>query len=211
MKLQNILRGTVAACTVAIALSAAGCTDPKDFNGKLTITRGAVDGLPTVVATQKTTGEATITAVDFDKRTVDLKGSDGKVQSFKVPKSVVNFKQVKQGDVVKVKYSEAIEAHVRKSPTEPQITEAGVIATAPPGDKPGIFAYRLVESNCTVQKIDYIARTITLVGMSDKPVSFKVSDLLTNFENIKVGDQVIFTYSESLVIEVAPPASAPAK
>jgi hypothetical protein len=203
MKIQKFTRTLVAAGIAALTLGAVGCMEwPKETTKSTVISRAAVDGIPHVTATKKTSGEAKIAAVDFDKRTVDLLDADGKVQKFNVPQYVVNFPQIKKGDLVKVDYTETLEANLRKAGTELKVTEAGIIATAPKGDKPGLLAVRTVETLCNVQSIDYPKHQITLVGVKDTPVTFKVSELLPGFENIKVGDQVIFTFTESLIINV---------
>jgi hypothetical protein len=51
---------------------------------------------------------ANVEAIDYGKRTVDVKGPLGNVRTFKVDKGVKNFDQVKKGDQVVIRHTEAI-------------------------------------------------------------------------------------------------------
>jgi Cu/Ag efflux protein CusF len=57
---------------------------------------------------------ANVEAIDYGKRTVDLKGPLGNVRTLKVDKSVKNFDQVKKGDQVVIRHTEAIAISVTK-------------------------------------------------------------------------------------------------
>ena len=57
---------------------------------------------------------ANVEAIDYAKRTVDLKGPLGTVRTLKVDKSVKNFDQVKKGDQVVIRHTEAIALSVTK-------------------------------------------------------------------------------------------------
>ena len=49
------------------------------------------------------------------KRTVTLKGPEGKIQTYKVGEEVKNFKQVKKGDQVVLRVTEALALEVEKN------------------------------------------------------------------------------------------------
>lgn len=57
---------------------------------------------------------ANVEAIDYGKRTVDVKGPLGNVRTLKVDKSVKNFDQVKKGDQVVIRHTEAIALSVTK-------------------------------------------------------------------------------------------------
>jgi len=52
---------------------------------------------PGVVRVETATITATVEAIDYDKRTVDLKGPRGNVVTLKVGPEAKNFKQIKPG------------------------------------------------------------------------------------------------------------------
>ncbi|MGN6718911.1 MAG: hypothetical protein ACTHLX_16135 [Candidatus Binatia bacterium] len=79
---------------------------------------------------------ATFETIDYDKRTVDLKGPRGNVVTLKVGPEAKNFKQIKTGDHVTAKYYRATAIYVRK-PNEPPFVEGGsAVQVAAPGQKP---------------------------------------------------------------------------
>jgi len=192
-------RRFIYAALVAGVLAVSGCSQPSET---FTIDRTTVNGLPSIASTASVTGTVKIEAIDYDNRSVALQGPDGKSEIFKVPPEVRNFNQIKQGDVVKVQYMQTIDVNVRKVGQPLSTAEVTGVATAPLGDKPGVVAVRTVQTLANVQAIDYQARTVTLVGMGDKPVTFNVNPKLTSFDNVVVGDQVIFTYTEAVMIDV---------
>ncbi|MGO9689996.1 MAG: hypothetical protein ACLP2X_15830 [Syntrophobacteraceae bacterium] len=49
------------------------------------------------------------------KRTVTLKGPEGKIRTYKVGKEVKKFKQVKKGDQVVLRVTEALALEVEKN------------------------------------------------------------------------------------------------
>ena len=57
---------------------------------------------------------AKIEAINYKNRTVSLKGPDGQVKTLKVGNNVKNFKAVKKGDEVVVRFTEALAITVAK-------------------------------------------------------------------------------------------------
>lgn len=64
------------------------------------------------VATQEI--RATVEAIDYENRLVTLRGPRGNAVTLRVDESVVNFKNVKQGDEVVARHTEAMAINVRK-------------------------------------------------------------------------------------------------
>ncbi len=80
---------------------------------------GAVEVVPkgqkpaaTVVDTVEITG--TVEAIDYAKRTVTLKGPQGNARTIKVDPSVKRFKEVKKGEQVVARFTEALAISVKK-------------------------------------------------------------------------------------------------
>ena len=65
-----------------------------------------------MVATVEVT--AVVTAINYTKRTLKLKGPDGKIKTFTVDKAVKNFKNIKKGDDVFLRVTEAVAIMVEK-------------------------------------------------------------------------------------------------
>lgn len=57
---------------------------------------------------------ANVEAIDYQNRTITLRGPEGQVKTFKVDERVQNFGQIKQGDQVVLRHTEAIAIYVTK-------------------------------------------------------------------------------------------------
>jgi hypothetical protein len=66
-----------------------------------------------MVSTVEVTG--TVGAVDLNKRTVTLKGPEGKTRTLKVDPSVKRLAEVKKGDQVVARHTEALVLSIDKS------------------------------------------------------------------------------------------------
>jgi len=156
---------------------------------------------PTVMKEMETVMTATVVAIDLEKRIVTLKGEDGEVRDVKVGQEAVNLPQVKVGDLVTVKFYESIAVEVIKPGTYAGTGEKTAIVRAKPGEMPGGMAARQVTVTATITAIDRQKSTITLKGPEGKLTTVKVQDP-TNLEKVKVGDELMITYTEALAISV---------
>ena len=125
---------------------------------------------PNAVVSREASITATVEAIDYDKRTVDLKGPKGNVVTLKVGPEAKNFNQVKTGDRVTAKYYESTAIQVRK-PSEPPFAEKqSTVQVAPKGASPGGVAVETSEMTAVVDAINYKTRTVTLRGPQQKTV-----------------------------------------
>ena len=63
---------------------------------------------PAVIMADTVEITANVEAIDYQNRTITLKGPQGNVKTFKVDPGVQRFDQIKQGDQVVVNYTEAL-------------------------------------------------------------------------------------------------------
>jgi hypothetical protein len=160
------------------------------------------DDKPGVVVVDAASITATVEAIDYDKRTVDLKGPRGNVVRLKVSPEAKNFKQIKTGDKVTAKYYDATAIYVRK-PNEPPFAEgASAVQVAAPGEKPGAIAVDTAEMTARVEDIDYNKRTVTLRGPQQKTATFKVSDKVKRLNEVKKGDEIVIRHTQAVAIDV---------
>jgi len=113
----------------------------------------------------------------------------------------VNLPQVKVGDLVTVKFYESIAVEVIKPGTAMGAGEKTAIVRAKPGEMPGGMVARQVSVTATITAIDKQKSTITLKGPEGKLNTVKVQDP-ANLEKVKVGDDLMITYTEALAISV---------
>jgi hypothetical protein len=156
---------------------------------------------PKVVRERVATVTATVQAIDLANRIVTLKGPKGKVVDLKVGEQVKNLPQVKVGDLVVAKYYESIAVQVLKPGETGGAGAAGVVAAAKPGERPAGLVANQVTVTATIEDISPKKTYMTLKGPDGKSVDVKVRDP-KNLEKVKVGDQVMITYTEALAISV---------
>jgi len=196
---MKTMQGMLLAGLAALAMAMAGCASEGSSSN---IDRKTVDGLPSVTATGTSWADVKVEAVDYWDRAVALTGPDGKTHIFKVGPEVRNLNQLKKGDTVRVEYAEQLTVNVRKS-NEPLSVDAMVaLERSAVGSKPGMVATRIVETDTTVQRIDYDTRRVTFMGPDGNTFSLTASDKLKNLDKVKVGDRVVFTYAEAVSIQV---------
>jgi len=154
-----------------------------------------------VVREREAVMTATVVAVDLQNRYVTLKGPDGALRDIKVGEEAVNLPQVKVGDLVTVKFYESIAVEVIKPGTAMGAGEKTAIVRAKPGEMPGGMAARQVSVTAIITAIDKQKNTMTLKGPEGKLVNVQVQDP-ANLEKVKVGDELMITYTEALAISV---------
>jgi hypothetical protein len=165
-------------------------------------TKGAAPAAPAkVVKERAAVMTATVQAIDLNTRIVTLKGPKGEVRDIKVGEEAVNLPQVKVGDLVTVKYYESLAIEVIKPGTVSGAGEKSAIVRAKPGEMPGGMAARQSTVTATVTAIDKKKGTISLKGPEGKTVVAKAEDP-KNLEKVKVGDELMITYTEALAISV---------
>lgn len=160
------------------------------------------EGKPQVTKERFVTATATVEAVDMDSRIVTLKGNRGRIFDVTAGPRVKNLAQLKKGDLVTVKYYEAISAKVYKPGEAPKAAEAsGSLETAKAGEKPGGELKVEKTTTATIEAIDMEKPEVTLKTMGGKYLTAKVEDpkLLAN---VKVGDEVVITYKEAFAVSV---------
>lgn len=162
-------------------------------------------GKPGVVDIEVVAFEATVTAIDSQKRAITLKGPEGATKTFTVGNEVRNFDQIKPGDKVKIESIEETALFVRKASEPPDAAEATMVSVAPKGKKPGLVTVNTVEISADVKAIDYQKRTVTLQGPQGNLATYKVGPSVKRFNAVKKGDQVVLRVTEALAIVVTKP------
>ena len=175
---------------------------------------------PAVVVANKTSATLDVVAVDHDKRTVTLRGGDGKEFSMNVPDSVRNLDQVQPGDQLTVTYDVATAVFLQKadpgsgssddtsasegssSPGGPSAATYETVEVAPRGEKPAGIRTRVIQIKATVEDVDYDKRQVTLRGPQGNERTIDVGDNVPNFDQIKKGDTVLVRHTEAVAATV---------
>jgi hypothetical protein len=195
--MDSMKKGLVVAAAVVLMLSLASGV----FAQYKASAPAAPAEQPRVVREAEAVMTATVVAIDLQKRIVTLKGDDGEVRDIKVGEEAVNLPQVKVGDLVTVKFYESIAVEVIKPGTYAGTGEKTAIVRAKPGEMPGGMAARQVTVTATITAIDKQKSTISLKGPEGNLTTVKVQDP-ANLDKVKVGDELMITYTEALAISV---------
>jgi ribosomal protein L6P/L9E len=146
---------------------------------------------------------ARVEAIDAATREVTLKGPKGKVETITAGPDVRNFDQIKVGDMVVVRYVEALTLTLQKDGKELRAKgEAVDGARSPAGDKPAGIVGRQVEVTADVIAVNAKTQTLTLKGPK-RTIDLKVPDT-QQFKLVKVGDQIHAVYTEAVALSVEP-------
>ena len=162
----------------------------------------AANEKPSVEQSMVTTIEAIVEAVDYDKRTVMLKGPDGTSVTVEVQDYVKNFAQVDVGDLLSVEYIESIKVEVFVPGKVKTAVEAVMIeGKAKPGQKPAKVVVQEVAVLTTIEAIDKENQQVTLKNAQGQSKTVQVRNP-DNLDKVDVGDQVLITYTAALGISV---------
>ena len=192
----------VAFIAVMMAITLASCATTETAD-KTTGSEMAQPPKPGVVAVEVTEWTATVKSVDYAKKTVVLE-RDGKTATVDASYAK-RLDEIKPGDVVKVAHIEEIAIYVRKAEQGPMASEARTVELAPKTQGPGGIMTETKQVVANVEAIDYTQRTITLQRPDGSVKTFKVSDAVEKFDQIKKGDQVVLEYTEAIAISVEKP------
>jgi len=155
----------------------------------------------TVVASVSAT--ATVTSINQKTREVTIKTDDGVEHSFVASQDVKNLAQVKKGDIITVKYTEALAYQVRKHGTASGVETTEAAAAAKAGAKPAGAVAQQTSVTVTITAIDPTIPTVTFMGPKGNTKTIKVQDP-QKLVGVKVGDLVDLTYTEAIAVKVDP-------
>lgn len=185
---------------LSLSVGAAGCS------GKLGEPVALVNPLPRgEAATSVDTFTATISAIDYQARTVTLRSESGEARKFRVGPEVQNFSQAKVGDRVTIGYVQAVAMDVGPDDGSFRPSVTTTFDRAAPGSKPAALATQTVTLKASVEAIDHDKRLIALRGPEGNTVTLKVGETAQRFREVKKGDRVVVVYSEAIAIAVSAP------
>jgi hypothetical protein len=122
---------------------------------------------------------------------------------------VRNFDQIKVGDKLKVKYTEALTLELKKNgKAVVGRSDSASMDRAGPGQKPGGVAMREVSVTSDVVGVNTRTNVVSVKNEHGEVVDLHLKDP-EQVKLVKKGDQVQATYTEAVAISLEP--AAPAK
>jgi hypothetical protein len=161
------------------------------------------EGVPGGVVLETEELLASVSAVDPAKRTFTLRDDLGNQRTLVAPEQMQNFDQLKVGDRVKAVIAQERIVYLRQPGEPAEDGAAGMLATAPLGDKPGMLAAETVEITALVKGMDTTLRTATLQLPDGSERTIKVRpdvEMKTEY----LGRQVVLRVTTAVAISVQP-------
>lgn len=212
MKLSSF-KPTVTALAIGFGVSAGVLAQSPSAGNPTVATPGpvaaAVKGPVVVVESTSISGK--VAAINPGIRHVVVTGDNGRMAAMFVGPNVRNFENLKLGDRVTVRYTEALALAISKGGpgTESQIgeirtkVEADAARQAAPGGKPGMSAMEQTTMVANVFEIDRARGILTLRGTDGVPVDIKVADK-NALDQIRLNDQIVIGYRQSAALSIEP-------
>jgi len=161
-------------------------------------------GVPGGVFVNTVDVSARVTAIDKANRKLTLLAPDGEKYPVTVGPEAVNFDQIKVGDLVKATLTEELVVFMDDEDAPADQGEAGVVALAPKGAKPGGVVAQVTQVAGTVVAIDRTKRTATLRFDDGSTETFPVREDI-DLSRHEVGERVVFRVTEMIAISVEKP------
>lgn len=167
------------------------------------------------VTVQVVSAAGTVTSIDRINRLVAMKGHDGRMVSLLVGPNIRNFENLKVGDEVTVRFTEAYALAIAKGEKDDESkigelrtkVEAESAKQAAPGGKPGLATMEQTTMVANVFEIDRERGILTLRGTDGVPVDIKVPDRQA-LSQINPNDQVVIGYRRGSVVAIEPGGSS---
>ena len=152
------------------------------------------------------TVQGTVIAVEYEKRTVTIRGRLGQLVTLDIPPTVTGLDQIKVGDLVTTTYFDRVNVRVKPAgePAVDRIVEPTV--TQQPGAIPGATGSRQREATVTITAWDPKTRTVVFTGPQGTVYTRIVSESIgpAVLNALKPGERVDITWTEAMEITVQP-------
>ena len=146
--------------------------------------------------------EATVEAIDYDKRTATLKRPEVEAITIQVDKAAKNFDQVEVGDQVITEYIELVTIFIHESNAQATAERLDMVQAALKKQRPDGIAVNATEVTATIQAIDYNNSTMTLKGPQGGTATLNVDPGDQNFNQMRVGHELVVQNTKAIAITV---------
>ncbi|MFJ2485644.1 hypothetical protein [Pseudomonas sp. NPDC087639] len=156
----------------------------------------------TIEADQVTTK---VVSVDAANHQVVLEGAEGRQVHVQLSDKAKNLANLKVGDLVKVEVQRSVAAYLDTDVDKGlpgTVERSGEVRNAPGSDNPGGEAYRQIQVQLEITKIDLKKNQVTLknpAGQS-KTLDVKSPENQAKLKDLKVGQSVFVTYTDILKV-----------
>jgi len=145
----------------------------------------------------------TVTGIDKSARMLTVKNEAGEPRSIQVPADVKAFDKVKKGDKIDIDYTESVALSMLPPGTKPSATEKTAMARS--GHGAGVMG-KQASISAEVLEVDAANNKVTFKGPKGNARVVNVEDpeMQAKLPNLKPGQVVQFTYTESVALSLQP-------
>ena len=156
----------------------------------------------TVEADQVTTK---VLAVDAANHQVVLEGAEGRQVHVQLSDKAKNLANLQVGDLVKVEVQRSVAAYLDTDVDKGlpgTVERSGELRKAPGSENPGGEAYRQIQVQLKITKIDLKNNQVTLQNPQgqSKTLDVKKPEIQAKLKDLKVGQSVVVTYTDVLKV-----------
>ncbi|WP_202370304.1 hypothetical protein [Pseudomonas sp. MWU318] len=156
----------------------------------------------TVEADQVTTK---VLAVDAANHQVVLEGAEGRQVHVQLSDKAKNLANLQVGDLVKVEVQRSVAAYLDTDVEKGlpgTVERSGELRKAPGSENPGGEAYRQIQVQLKITKIDLKNNQVTLENPQGKSkiLDVKKPEIQAKLKDLKVGQSVVVTYTDVLKV-----------
>ena len=156
-----------------------------------------------MVVVESHDAEATVQSVDDTSRQIILKYADGSSTTNIAGPEIVNFNEIKTGDLVKATIGEAYGIFIIKNGPPPSTDTGVLLEGAPKGANPAGVMVTTVDMTAYVVKADRSYRMLTLKYANGRVKTFKVP-LPFTLEHVAAGDAVVMRATQTIALHLVP-------
>ncbi|MYM63997.1 hypothetical protein [Pseudomaricurvus sp. HS19] len=201
---QYGLQAVVCALLLGL-LTACDAKQEEKEDGSLTMnvseTSVRVEGVPGGSTTMTAKLSATVTAIDYEQRTVTLEDREGHQKTVSIGPEAVNFEQVEVGDHVEISYKQETVIYLNPIDAPTADGAAAVAIDAPEGSKPASSMTAVAEVTAVVTAVDLEKHTVTLQFPDGEVQTVPVRKDVELRED-QVGREVVIQVSTAMAISV---------
>jgi translation elongation factor P/translation initiation factor 5A len=168
----------------------------------------AASGGATTESSTVHSATVTVQSVDLSQRLLTIRYETGEERTIKVDETVRNLEQLKKGDTVMVRYTQAVAVALKPPGTGVKDVEVKEgMQRSQPGEKPGGVAGSQVRTTIKVKSVDLKKNTVTFDNFKGetRTIAVKRPEMQAYLKQLKPGDEVEITYAEEVLVKVTPP------
>jgi len=157
-----------------------------------------------MVKARHVTTDMKVKEINLEERLFTLQYAEGNMMVVKVDPNIVGLEKIQVGDDVEVKYFKSLAVFVGSPDTHrPPVSEKKTVTVEIEEGKPVEYTVDVIEKVSTVIEIHHEKREAVLKDPEGNIHEVDISHLVENLEDVAVGDQIVYHYTESMAVHIA--------